>query len=320
MPNTDYGLCFHRTEAPATVAERARLAEAQGYDEFWVIEDCFFTAGVSLAATALASTSTIDVGIGIMPVVARNAAVTAMEIATLAEIAPGRFHAGLGHGVQDWMRQMNAAVASPLTVLEETFDAVQRLLAGERVTVEGRYVSLDDVGLELPPAIKPLVSAGVRGPKSLEIAGRVADGTILADFVNADYVRWVREQVGSADHRITVFASLGIGPPEVLPAIREGMGYFFAEVAQDPPISLQMAPFFDELAATAAQSSWIDAVQTMPDEWFRQVCAFGSPEHGAEWVQSLIEAGADAVAFFPNPDDPYPDAEFAANHLLPLLV
>jgi len=298
---------------------RAVTAEHQGFDEFWVIEDCFFTAGVSLAASALVATSTIDVGIGIMPVVARNAAITAMEIATLAEIAPGRLHAGLGHGVQSWMKQMNAAVASPLTVLEETFDAVQRLLAGETVTVAGRYVSLDDVTLDQPPKIKPFVSAGVRGPKSLEIAGRVADGTILADFVSADYVRWVRQQVGSADHRITVFASLAFGPADAAADARQGMSEFLAEVAADAPISLRMAPFFDELAAQANKTSWLEATQSMPDDWYSQICAFGTPDQATAYVSSLIEAGADAVAFFPNPVDPLPDAAFVAEHLLPQL-
>jgi len=150
MP-VDLGMCFHRDEPAASIVARAQAAEAQGFDEFWVIEDCFFTAGVSLAATALAVTNNITVGLGIMPVVARNAAMSAMEIATLAELAPGRFHAGLGHGVQSWMKQMDAAVDSPLTVLEETIVAVQRLLAGERVSVDGRYVTLRDVQLDQPP-------------------------------------------------------------------------------------------------------------------------------------------------------------------------
>jgi len=66
------------------VIERAQAAEAGGFDEFWLIEDCFYTAGISLAATVLAATSDITVGLGVMAVVARNAAVTAMEIATSA--------------------------------------------------------------------------------------------------------------------------------------------------------------------------------------------------------------------------------------------
>ena len=324
MTTTSYGLCFHRDEPAASVIDRAKAAEAGGFDEFWLIEDCFYTAGISLAATALAATSDITVGVGIMPVVARNAAVTAMEIATLAEIAPGRFHAGLGHGVQEWMRQMDAVVASPLTVLEETFVAVQRLLEGDTVTTSGRYVTLDGVALDQPPAQKPLLSAGVRGPKSLAISGRVADGTILADFVNAEYVRWVRSLVGD-DHRITVFASLAMGPVEAHPFIREGMAGFMAEVAgsgaagEGAPISLRMAPFFDELAAQAQESSWFDAVVAMPDEWFTQIAAFGTPVQAASYVRSLVEAGADAVTFFPNPEDGLSDGDYAAAELLPLL-
>ncbi|MGZ0178281.1 MAG: LLM class flavin-dependent oxidoreductase [Acidimicrobiales bacterium] len=322
MSTTSYGLCFHRDEPAATVIERSQAAEAAGFDEFWLIEDCFYTAGISLAATALAVTSTITVGVGIMPVVARNAAVTAMEIATLAQIAPGRFHAGLGHGVQDWMRQMDAAVASPLTVLEETFDVVQRLLAGETVTVEGRYVTLNDVTLDQPPARKPLLSAGVRGPKSLAVSRRVADGTILADFVNADYVRWVRNIVGD-DHRVTVFASLAMGPTEAHADIRAGTAGHLAKVAgdgaEDIPISLKMAPFFCELAAEAAASSWFEAAVSMPDEWLTQIAAFGTPDQAAGYVESLVAAGADAVAFFPNPEDALGDGEYTSRELLPLL-
>jgi len=301
------------------VIERAQSAEQAGFDEFWVIEDCFYTAGVSLATAALTTTTSIGVGIGIMPVVARNPAITAMEIATLAQIAPGRLHAGLGHGVQDWMRQMDAAVGSPLTVLEETFSAVQALLAGERLSVAGRYVSLDDVALDQPPSQKPLVSAGVRGPKSLEIAGRVADGTILADFVSVEYLRWVRQIVGE-DHRITVFASIGMGPSEAHESIRAGIGGHLADVARSgAPISLTMAPFYDELAAQAQASSWPEAVAQMPDEWLSQITAFGTPEGAAGYAQSLVEAGADAVAFFPNPTDPLNDADYIGAALLPLL-
>ncbi len=54
-----------------------------------MIEDCFYTAGISLAATALARSESLTVGIGILPAVARNPAVTAMEIATLAQLHPG---------------------------------------------------------------------------------------------------------------------------------------------------------------------------------------------------------------------------------------
>ncbi len=73
-----------------------------------------------------------------MPAPLRNVALTAMEVATLARIFPGRVIAGVGHGVQEWMAQVGGRVASPLTLLEEYAVALRRLLHGERVTVTGR--------------------------------------------------------------------------------------------------------------------------------------------------------------------------------------
>lgn len=209
-----FGVCFHREQPAADIARQARAVEQAGYDELWVIEDLFYTAGPSLAAAALTATDTLGVGIGVMPAAVRNPAATAMEIATLAAMAPGRFHAGVGHGVQDWMAQIGAREASPVTLLEETIVAVRRLLAGERFSSDGRYVTLDDVALVTPPHPTPRVSTGVRGPKSLQMSGRCADGTILAELCSPAYLRWAREQIevggGGASHRITVFCSIAV--------------------------------------------------------------------------------------------------------------
>lgn len=311
------GACFHREHDPAAVIEQSKVAEQAGYDEFWVIEDCFYTSGPSLAAAALTATESIGVGIGIMPTVARNPAVTAMEIATLAGLKPGRFHAGIGHGVQEWMAQMNERRASPLTMLEETLNTVQQLLAGQRVTSSGTYVSMNDVGLEQPPVTNPPVSAGVRGPKSLAIAGRLADGTILADFVNPTYVRWTREQLATGGatekHRITAFATMAISPDGDL--MRQAVAPFLAEICADAPPSLQMAPFFPELSARAEASSWPEATATMPKEWWHQIAAVGDPDDALAYRDQMAEAGVDALAFFPNPEDSAADIEHNGPYL-----
>ncbi|MEM7272447.1 MAG: LLM class flavin-dependent oxidoreductase [Actinomycetota bacterium] len=311
------GACLHREHSPAAAIDQARAAETAGYDEFWVIEDCFYTAGPSLAAAALTATESSGVGIGIMPAVARNPAVTAMEIATLAGLGPGRFHAGIGHGVQSWMAQMNERRDSPLAALTETIEAVRRLLAGEEVTVSGRYVSLDAVALDRPPTPAPPVSAGVRGPKSLAAAGRVADGTILADFVSPSYVAWAAARVAegtpaggaappvATPHRLTVFAAMAIAPDG--DRMRRIFGPILAEACVDPAPSLRMAPFFDELAERAAEVGWPAAVDGMPADWWHQIAAVGDPDDAAAYVERMAAAGVDALAFFPDPADPVTD-------------
>lgn len=120
-------------------------------DDVWVVEDLGWTGAVSSAATALAVTERLRVGIGITPAPLRNPALLAMELGNLARLHPGRLAAGIGHGVQDWMRQVGALAPSPLALLEETITAVRGLLRGETVTLQGRAVRLDGVSLVHPP-------------------------------------------------------------------------------------------------------------------------------------------------------------------------
>lgn len=205
------GMCFDRQLPARFVVEVAERLDAGGADQLWIIEDCFYTAGISLAATALARTTRLQVGLGILPAVARNPAITAMEIATLAELAPGRLLAGIGHGVQEWMDQMGARTTSPLTTLEEAITIVRRLLGGERVDVDGAVYTMRAVELDRPPAQVPPLLAGVRGPKSLALAGRLADGVVLAEGAGPTYVAQAIEQAGAPDaFHVSVFTAVAI--------------------------------------------------------------------------------------------------------------
>lgn len=175
------GIAFVPTLPPERLRELATTAEFAGLDEFWVWEDCFKQSGVASAAAALAMTSTIPVGIGLLPAPLRNVAVTAMELATLERMFPGRLIGGVGHGVQDWMQQVGERVSSPLTLLDEYASALRCLLAGEMVTVDGRYLRLDAVQLDWPPAVSPPLMLGGAGPKTLALAARLGDGVLLGN-------------------------------------------------------------------------------------------------------------------------------------------
>nr|WP_294695366.1 LLM class flavin-dependent oxidoreductase [uncultured Friedmanniella sp.] len=179
-PAPQLGLAFVPTLPPERLRRLATTLEAAGLDELWVWEDCFKQSGIASAAAALAWTTRLRVGIGLLPVPLRNVALTAMELATLERMFPGRLVAGVGHGVQEWMGQVGAKVASPLTLLREYTTALRSLLAGERVSVQGRYVRLDDVALSWPPSPPPPLMLGGTGPRSLELTAELGDGTLLA--------------------------------------------------------------------------------------------------------------------------------------------
>lgn len=283
---TSIGALIRRDIPPSKVAAHARAVQ-DGFDELWVIEDLPFAGGISQAAAVLAATDEITVGHGIAPAPFRNPAALAMEWATLAEFFPGRFIGGIGHGVQEWMGQIGDRVASPLTLLEEATSAIRRLLAGESVTVNGRYVQLEDIQLEYPPQQVPKVLAGVRGPKSLQLSGAVADGTVLpegwgpADIVRArGLIDQGREQAGRTDpHHLTVFAGFYAGP--------------ITGIAGDNPD----AP---------VEFDW-DAVSEDVDEV-------------AALLQTLIDAGADSVVLLPFGQDTTAQLQLAATEIVPKLL
>ncbi len=146
------GVVLRPQIAPERLREAVRRCDAAGVDDVWLWEDCFLTGGIAASASALAWSDNLRVGLGLMPVPFRNPALAAMEIAALARFFPGRFAPAVGHGVLDWMSQTGVRAASPLTLLREHAGAVRSLLHGERVTIDGRYVHLDDVALDWPPA------------------------------------------------------------------------------------------------------------------------------------------------------------------------
>lgn len=165
---------------PEHLRDLAQAAEECGLDDLWVWEDCFKESGIASAAVALASTERVRVGLGLMPTPLRNVALTAMEVATLQRIFPGRFVPGVGHGVQSWMAQVGGRVESPMTLLEEYLTALRQLLGGEEVSVEGRYVRLDRVRLDWPPGAGEQLTAGGFGPRTIELSARLTDAVLIS--------------------------------------------------------------------------------------------------------------------------------------------
>lgn len=307
LDKSQVGVMFRRENPPEALPDYARKAEALGIGELWVVEDCFFGSGMASAAVALACTNTVPVGLGIMPAVARNAAFTAMEIATLARLYPGRFLPGLGHGVTDWMKQIGAFPKSQLAALGETSTVVRRLLRGESVTFHGDHVHLDDVKLEFPPEQVPPVVLGVRGPKSLAVSGRTADGTILAELSSPAYVRWAVEQIqqGQAEagvagtpHRITLYMLCAVDDDAnaARSRLRPTVALWLSSVPVDyvRPLGIESA-----LRALVADGGSARLEADMPDEWIDQMAIAGTPEMCARSIRKLLDAGANRVVLVP---------------------
>ncbi|MFF7446082.1 MULTISPECIES: LLM class flavin-dependent oxidoreductase [unclassified Streptomyces] len=278
-----------------------RRAEELGFDQVWVVEDLGWRGGVAQAATVLASTTNLTVGIGIMPAGARNVAFAAMELATLAQLHPGRLIAGIGHGMPAWMRQVGSWPASPLTLIEEYAKALRLLIAGKPGPANGRYVRCEGVVVTEIPDIVPPVILGVRGPKSQAVAGEVADGLLLAEPAAPGYITASLRHLGSAVHprEIVVYDAAAVDDDEeaALARVRSVL-----ESVGEPQWAAHIdpLPFAEELRAHRAASS--DArqfAQTMPADWVRALSIVGTPAQARAAIDARHAAGATSVVLAP---------------------
>ncbi|CAD5994067.1 LLM class flavin-dependent oxidoreductase [Agreia sp. COWG] len=316
MTTATVGTMLPRDLPAHQIVPFAQKAERLGFDELWVVEDCFFRGGFAQAAVALASTHSIRVGIGILPAPVRNAAFTALEANTLAELYPDRLRLGIGHGMPVWMRQVGDKPASILTMLDEHLTALRTLLAGEPLEVDGRYVQIHGAQLESPAAIAPPVFAGVRGPKSLAISGRSADGTILAEPVTPEYlVAALADIDATTPHEVVAYNvavvddDASIARERARPALE-----WIGEPDWAPHIT--PLPFADEFVALRARSaSRSEFIAAVPDEWIDLLALVGTPTRVRDRIAELHASGATSVVLMPAGEDPLSQLDSLARAL-----
>lgn len=307
MPNSRIaiGVMLPRNLPTNDVLPFAKKADELGFDELWVVEDLGFRGGIAQAAAVLAVTERIRVGIGILPFAARNVGFAAMDIATIAELFPGRLDVGLGHGLKGWMQQVGAWPASQLTLMREQITTLRALLAGQTVTFDGRYVKLDAVRIESPPAVAPRILAGMRGPRSLGLAGELADGTVLAEPITPEYLRASRDLIGAGpEHRIVTYnvAALDDDVVAARALVRPGLE-FIGE--PDWAVHIDPLPYAEEFRRLRAECATREEfTQRMPDEWVDQLAIAGPPDVVRAHLDAQQAGGVSTAVFIPAGPDP----------------
>lgn len=304
------GIHIGATTPPAELGAVAAEAERLGYGEIWLAEDYFDLGGIASAATALAATDEIRIGLGIVAAAARHPAATAMEFATLGGAYPGRFMAGIGHGSPGWVRQMGLQADSPMGLLREATEATRRLLQGAQLSRRGDYFRFDRVRLSHPPATPVPLYLGVHGPASLRLSGELADGTLLGWFSSPSYVAWARERVkegraraGRTDaHQLVALCLLSISeddPDRARHDIGEWAIPMLAAMGGSP--QLEASPVRDALLAFLEGEDRGKRAAVLPADLLDEFVAAGDAASCRTTVHSLLEAGADRVVLVPNP-------------------
>jgi len=295
--------------APSTLGAAARRVEELGFGELWVPEDYYDTGAFAAAGVALAATTRLPVGIGVLSLLTRHPAVLAMETATLSDAYGGRLQVGFGTGLTQSLDDMGLRPAAPVRAVRESFDAVTQLLRGGTVSGTFGPHSLGSARLAHPPAVVPARSVGGLGPQMLRLAGGVADGVILSSLASPAYVRWACERIAEGAERagrvdlpeVRVFAWLGVGADaaaaraELRAVVSGALGFI-------GPGPLTAADGYDdELRALIDAARAQGGSVTVPDEWLDQLVVTGDGAQRQDAIRARLDAGADRVVLCPTP-------------------
>lgn len=181
---------FILQDAPwPTLLERARRAEAMGFDTIWVADhfvnpyapraDWF--EGWTLLAGLAASTTAIRLGPLVASVTLRHPALLARAAMTVDHISGGRLELGIGPAGAPFDYAMLGLPAWPprerVDRLEESLTILIPLLEQGAVRHAGRYHVIDEAFVAPPPVQRPRppVTVGALGPRAIEVAARYAD-------------------------------------------------------------------------------------------------------------------------------------------------
>jgi alkanesulfonate monooxygenase SsuD/methylene tetrahydromethanopterin reductase-like flavin-dependent oxidoreductase (luciferase family) len=181
---------IQRTDWPA-LRDACLAAERAGFDSLWLDDHLLADEGdwhdgklegwASLAALA-PLTTTARLGLLVAANTFRNPGLTAKLATTLDHLSGGRFILGIGGGWFDREHEafglaFGSGFGERLDRLEEAVDLIERLLAGERLTHDGRFYRMVDARCEPRPvqARLPILIGGSGREKTLRTTARHAD-------------------------------------------------------------------------------------------------------------------------------------------------
>ncbi len=176
-------------------AARVAAYEKAGLDVAWVAEAYGFD-GPTFMGYLAASTETVTIGAGILPIYTRTPTLLAMTAAGMDALTDGRFILGLGaSGPQVVEGFHGVRYDAPLGRTREIVEICHQVWKRERLEYEGRYYQLPlpaDQGTGLGKPLK-IIAKPVRdripiwiaslGPKNVAMTAEVADGWLPILFL-----------------------------------------------------------------------------------------------------------------------------------------
>jgi 5,10-methylenetetrahydromethanopterin reductase len=163
---------------PMDLVDQVVGAEADGFASAWTVHFSRGVDALGVLAVAGSRTSTIDLGVGVVPTYPRHPLALAQQAATVQAFCSGRLTLGVGVSHRPVIEGLfGLEYTSPAAHLREYLAVLVPLLRDGSVTHRGRYFEVDG-GANVPGTSRVRVVVGALGPRMVRAAGEAADGVV----------------------------------------------------------------------------------------------------------------------------------------------
>jgi 5,10-methylenetetrahydromethanopterin reductase len=173
------------------VVADAKRAEADGFASYW-LPQIFAMDAISALAIVGREVPRIELGTAVVPTYPRHPMMLAQQALTTQAVSGGRFVLGIGLSHQIVIENMfRLSFEKPARHMREYLSVLMPLVHGSPVDFAGATLGANGaVNIKDAPPCPVLLAA--LGPRMLELAGAVADGTIT----------WMTGPATLADHTV----------------------------------------------------------------------------------------------------------------------
>ena len=177
------------------VAQFVSQCEEAGFDGVGILDSQMLERDVFVSmAMAAQATSRIRISSAVLNPVTRHVSVMASAMKTVSEMAPGRAEFWIGRGFST----VQTIGVPPATVSEmrQCVLTLKSLLSGESVSFKGATSRMRHGDAQLP---RILIAA--HGPRTIEVAGEVADGVLLQVGIHPRSMELARQHLEAGARR-----------------------------------------------------------------------------------------------------------------------
>lgn len=284
----------------AELLDAIALADRLGYYACYSADEIYHKDAWLLFAAAANRTERIRMGPCVSPVYMREPTYIAQLAGTLDELSDGRAEVVFGIGNLAMLEQYGVEWRGtrPIGRLREAHRVMRTLLDEGSIDFEGDFYSYRGVATAARPVQEhlPLKIGAMGGPKSMQVAGEIADGlhTACAYSTEAleyavDHCRIGAERAGRAVADLDIGDSLlGAIAPDADVARRAGRVLAAFYIPSMPPSLLERhgihAEEVKEISGAFADGDVRRALQLTRDDIADRLMVAGTPDDWIQWL------------------------------------